>query len=119
MRIYTRDEYRADVAAQMLEADLQSKVIALAKGLGFTWYHTHNSRRSPSGYPDLHLIHPDGRSLFRELKQQSKHPTPEQRRWLALLAGAGHDVGVWRPLDYLDGTVERELANAVRGRRPS
>jgi hypothetical protein len=110
MRVWTRADYLADVAARMPEAELQTKVLRLATDLGFLAYHTHDSRRSQRGWPDLVLAHPGrGRLLFRELKQQGKYPTPEQRRWLTTLEATGADVGVWRPMDLLSERVLAEL----------
>jgi len=73
------------------------------------WYHTHDSRRSPSGFPDLVAVGPGG-VLFRELKREGKKPTVSQAAWLAALRGAGQDAEVWRPSSLLSGTVARELA---------
>jgi hypothetical protein len=33
----------------------------------------------------------------------------DQKRWIALLQAAGEDVGVWRPDDWFDGTIRKEL----------
>jgi hypothetical protein len=105
----TRDEYRADIARGMKEAALQAQVIAMARELGFFVYHTHDSRRSEPGFPDLVLAHgARGRLLFRELKTQTGRLSDAQRRVLAELGGAA-DVGVWRPLDLLEGRVLAEL----------
>lgn len=110
MRTWTRAEYLADLAAAMKEAALQAQVIAVAKDLGFLTYFTQDSRRSMPGWPDLVLVHPTrGRLLYRELKQQGRYPTPDQRRCLAALANAGADVSVWRPLDLLEQRVLAEL----------
>ncbi len=110
MRTWTRAEYLADLAAAMKESELQSKVVALAHELGFLAFHTHDSRRSMPGWPDLALVHPvRPRLLYRELKQQDRYPTADQRKCLAALANAGADVGVWRPLDLLEQRVLAEL----------
>lgn len=76
-------------------------------------YHTHDSRKSPSGFPDWVILGPGG-ILFRELKRESKSPTPSQRAWLALLRGVGLDADVWRPSDLLSGRIGRELAAVTR-----
>lgn len=64
------------------------------------------------GWPDLTVVGPGG-MLFRELKQDGKYPTPEQRLWLAALAAAGGDAGVWKTADWDSGRIEREL-QAIR-----
>lgn len=110
MKALSRAEYLADVAAAMKEDALQAKVIAVARDLGFLAYHTHDSRRSERGWPDLVLVHPTrGRLLYRELKQEERYPTADQRKWLDALRVAGADVGVWRPLDLLEQRVHAEL----------
>jgi hypothetical protein len=73
-------------ALPMLEADLQSAVVKLARTLGGLVYHTHDSRRSAAGFPDLVIVFErTGAILFAELKQDGKHPTPEQNQWLRAL----------------------------------
>jgi acetolactate synthase regulatory subunit len=104
-------EYHAMQAAAMSEDALQRVITAAAQHRGFLVYHTHDSRRSAAGYPDLHLVHQvRGVSMMRELKSAKGTLRPDQVRWIAALAAAGVDVGVWRPMDWFDGTVDRELA---------
>jgi hypothetical protein len=108
--LVTIDEYRRRIAKDMAEETLRVRIARLSKELGWLSYHTHDSRRSDAGWPDVALVHPKhGRFLIRELKRQRENPTPDQRKWLEALAGAGVDVGVWRPMDLLDETVLREL----------
>lgn len=73
---------------------------ALAKLRGWVWYHTHDSRRSPAGFPDLVLVR--GRRLvFAELKREGEKPTAEQQRWLDALAATGAvEAYLWRPSDW-------------------
>jgi hypothetical protein len=98
----------------MSEAELEGGMRRLLRDLpGVLWYHTHDSRRSPSGFPDLVLAGPGG-VLFRELKRQGKKPTAAQDEWLCALTDAGQDAGVWRPDSLLDGTIALELA-AIAG----
>lgn len=90
------------------EARWQSQVIALAAYLGWRVYHTHDSRRSAAGYPDLTMVHPRKRRLvMAELKKDGEEPTPEQRLWIEDLRAAGVEVWVWRPADIED--VKRTL----------
>lgn len=131
----TAAEYRQQQADTMSEAQLQAAIIGtgprapgLAQRLGWLAYHTHRSDRSPAGFPDLTLVHPgEGLLRFAELKRQRKSakPSPAQVEWLealrtveratlddhVLYAGAPQPVTVhlWRPLDLLDGTIERVL----------
>jgi hypothetical protein len=48
------------------------------------------------GFPDLVLVRPGRRVLWREVKVGRNTTTPEQDWWLALLTDAGEDAGVWR-----------------------
>lgn len=120
----TASEYRASVAAQMSEKDLQSRVEQIAGVTGWLFYHTHRSDRSPAGFPDCVMVR-RGRLIFAELKRQtqSAQPTPAQRQWLIRLAEvpAGIErhwpavtanpveVFLWRPADLLDGTIQAAL----------
>jgi hypothetical protein len=115
-RPVSRDEYHEMIADGWSEDQLLAKVIKLAETLGWLAYHTHDSRRSQAGYPDLHLVHPVfGLSLFRELKKQKRaYLRPDQKVWLAALENAGFDCGVWRPLDYLNGSIRAELELTAR-----
>lgn len=104
------NEYHAMRASAMTEAQLQAAVVASAKRRGWLVYHTHDSRRSEAGYPDLHLIHPGAkRSLFRELKRGNGRVSDAQQTWLDALTAAGCDAAVWRPIHWFDGTIDHEL----------
>ena len=95
------------------ERDLAAYISDLARLCGFLRYHTHDSRRSPHGFPDEVLVHPGrGLVLFRELKSATGKLRPEQARWLDALAAAGADAGVWRPddLDEIEGLLVRRAA---------
>jgi hypothetical protein len=76
----------------------QDAVVEMAKLLGWSAYHTHDSRRSEPGFPDLVLVR--DRVLFRELKMGDGIVTAAQIRWLERLERAGADAKVWRPLDW-------------------
>jgi hypothetical protein len=112
-----------EAAEAMLEAELQSEVKKIAVGAGFLTYHTYRSKRSEPGFPDLVLLRVGLRCqlYFVELKRQSEEPTDKQKEWLAALeafktcAGGfaemnvSFGVFVWRPMDLLNGAVERCL----------
>lgn len=91
----------------MTEKQWEANVIQLATTLGWRHYHTHDSRRSPEGFPDLVLAHPRKGILYRELKVGDNKPTVAQVEWLLLLAAAGGDVDVWYPKDI--DRVRKEL----------
>src|SRR5207248_11253266 len=80
------------------EKSFMGQVIRLAKLRGWMVYHTHDSRRSASGFPDLVLCRPS-RLIFVELKSEKGKPTMEQIEWLDALSGTGTEVFLWRPSD--------------------
>lgn len=104
------DEYAQLRADQMTEKQLQDVVTRLAGTLGWRCYHTHDSRRSQPGFPDLVLIHPRLKiTLWRELKTQKGKTSPAQDGWIRDLTTAGQNAGIWRPIDYFTGRIETEL----------
>lgn len=98
--------------APMSEAQLQAAVIECARALGWAVYHTHDSRRSEAGFPDLCMVR-GNRLLFAELKSASGRVSDAQEGWLLALIETGADVEVWYPSDWLSGGIEEIL----RGRR--
>lgn len=52
---------------------------------------------SDPGFPDLTLIHPDGRVMFVELKTDRGAVSREQRQLIAAARDAGVDAHIWRP----------------------
>jgi len=93
------------------ERQWQQQVLELATLYRWTWYHTHDSRRSPAGFPDLVLVR--DRVLFVELKTDRGRLTTEQLRWQNELYHAGAEVFVWRPGDLV--LVKRVLAQVAIG----
>ncbi|VXA93085.1 VRR-NUC domain-containing protein [Citricoccus sp. K5] len=94
----------------LTEKQLQGTITDMATLLGWRWFHVHDSRRSPAGFPDLVLVHPgQGRTLWRELKTAKGRVSPDQKVWLADLVAAGEDADVWRPADLASGRVLAEL----------
>lgn len=80
--------------------------------LGYIAYHTYDSRRSAEGFPDLVLVHPgigDLPVIFAELKNQRRQLDDAQRVWLRALDDRATLARLWRPYDWIDGTVERVL----------
>ena len=84
----------------MTEKQFMRNVIDLARILGFAVYHTHDSRRSQGGWPDLVLLK-DGRMIAAELKSERGRVTREQQAWLDGLGTiAGVESYLWRPADW-------------------
>ena len=106
---------RTVLARAMSEAQLQQAVIEAAKFNG--WHIAHfragMTRRGRwvtpvsgdgAGFPDLVLAHPDRGVLFVELKAEQGKMTSRQAIWLTLL-GTCNKTYVWRPRDWLAGTI--------------
>ncbi len=95
------------------EADLQRRVAGLAtRGYGLLHYHTHDSRRSESGFPDSVFV--GRRVLFRELKlTRRSRVSSAQRQWLARLGNAGADAGIWYAEDWHSGLIDSQLRDAA------
>jgi hypothetical protein len=107
-------------AVSMSEAQLQSAVVDAAHTYGFLVAHfrtapTPSGRWSTPvgadgrGWPDLCLVG-RGRVLFRELKSAAGRLSPDQETWRDRLSANGADWALWRPCDWLDGTITTELS---------
>lgn len=106
---YARKMLAGDPTA-LTEKDLQSLVLDVARVAGYRHYHTHDSRRSPHGFPDLVLVG-RGRIMFVELKSEAGKLSDQQQRWIEDLQAAGAEVYVWRPRDW--PTIVRTLTGKV------
>lgn len=107
------------LALAMSEGDLQTNIVDAVRKLGGLSYHTHDSRRSARGFPDLVIVFPrTGALAFVELKSADGVVSPEQVQWLdALQAGARpavREVYLWRPEDWLSGHIVETLARLAR-----
>jgi len=103
--------FAAASVAELSEKDWQRQVVELARLVGWQHvYHTHDSRRSAHGFPDLALVRE--RLILVELKRETTRPTDAQTDWLTALAAAGAEVYLWRPSD-LD-----EIGQILAGRVP-
>ncbi len=92
----------------MTERQLQAAIVDTARLLGWRAYHTHDSRRSEPGYPDLTLVR-GRRLIFAELKTAKGRVAPGQQTWLDELSNARAETYLWRPDDWTSGEVERVL----------
>ena len=89
------------------EAGFMATVVDLARLRGWLVYHTHDSRHSPAGFPDLVLVR-GGRLVFAELKRnalteraQARQVSDDQAAWLAALGDVdAAEVHLWRPVDW-------------------
>ena len=77
-------------ATRMTEKQLLQVVLDLARLTGWLAYHTHDSRRSAEGFPDLVLCHARHPWLvFAELKVGKGKLTKAQQEWQNALAILG------------------------------
>lgn len=84
---------------EISEKEWLEQVRTLARMLGWRTYHTHRSKRSEAGWPDLALCRPP-RLVLVELKAEKGKPTSVQRSWLDdLRKCSGVEVYLWRPSD--------------------
>lgn len=93
--------------------ELEAAIADMCQLLGLLHYHTHDSRRSPPGFPDFVIASTRG-VLFREVKGTFRNGrgdklTHAQISWLNALQETGQDVAVWRAADWHSGRIEREL----------
>lgn len=92
------------------EDQLQTNTIDAAQQFGWSAYHTHDSRRSQAGFPDLVLWHPiQRRFIIRELKKETGVLSTAQRTTIQTMRDAGADVAVWRPRDWVSQLIINEL----------
>jgi hypothetical protein len=83
-------------------------IVHLAGLRGWEMYHTHDSRHSAAGFPDLVMVRPP-RIIFAEVKTATGRLTRSQNHWIALLLGCPlSEVYLWRPKDW--PAIERALA---------
>lgn len=91
------------VQFQQTEDQFQETLIEYAKLRGWKVYFTWHSIHSPSGFPDLILLHEEKRIIMAvECKVGKNKPTQAQEEWLsAFRKTIGLQcVRVWRPEDW-------------------
>src|SRR5262245_36652030 len=105
--LWTEAQYQTYLAKQgqmdpaVAESTLLAQVRRCALQHGWLLYHTHDSRRSAEGFPDVVLVQPGHPVLFWELKNATRKPSKEQQTWLAFLARAeGVEAALFRPKDW-------------------
>jgi hypothetical protein len=92
----------------MSEKQLTQAVVDCARRLGWLCYHTHDSRRSAPGFPDVVLIR-GRRMIVAELKVGKNKATAAQLAWLGAFEDCGVPAYLWREDDWLSGRVEDAL----------
>jgi hypothetical protein len=99
---------------RLLEKHFQEQVRWLAKLSGDEFiYHTHDSRNSPAGFPDIIVLR-EGRMIVAELKREGGQPTPEQYFWLIEFLKMGNtEVYLWYPSDWDE--IERVIRRRNNG----
>ena len=81
------------------EKSFMAEVIRAARRHGWNRiYHTHDSRKSAAGFPDLVIVRE--RVVWAELKTEEGQLSAEQANWIEDLRAAGQEVYVWRPSDW-------------------
>lgn len=111
--LMTTADYRRRLDQNMPEADFQAQVLELAEKLGWTHrYHTHDSRGSASGFPDLVLVHPKLHlTIFVELKSGRGTVRDDQWDWHHTLKAGNSFAYIWRPTEWPE--IERVLGGQV------
>ena len=89
------------------EAHFQATIMELCGHLRLLAYHTHDSRRSQAGFPDLVIV--GKQVLFAELKMEKRKLTEPQWEWRHRLQAAGALHVVWRPSDWMDRRIQSIL----------
>lgn len=95
-----------DVLPRQTERSFQATVIKYAELMGWRYYHTHRSDRSPAGFPDLVLVRRP-RVVFIELKAERGKVSDAQRAWIAELRACEQEAYIFRPQHWAE--IERIL----------
>jgi hypothetical protein len=96
----------------MTEGELLGLVMAECVRAGLLVHHCGDARRCKGsrGFPDLMIFNPrSGAMLWAELKSSGGGMGPGQTQWKWSLLAGGHAWRLWRPPDWDDGTVTKEL----------
>lgn len=95
---------------KLTEKEFMAQVVQLARLRGWMVYHTHDSRRSVAGFPDLLLLRGNCEIVV-ELKVGKNKVTAEQEQWLQAFRRAGRAAFVWRPDDW--NVIENTLQHGI------
>jgi hypothetical protein len=90
------------------ERSFMRAVVEYAELRGWRCYHTHTSKHSPAGFPDLVLVrarHPQPRVVYIECKADRGRVTVDQRAWIADLRACEQEAYVFRPR-HMDAIIK-------------
>jgi hypothetical protein len=83
------------------EAGFQEALRQYALLHGWQYYHIHDARCSPAGFPDVVLARPGDALILAELKSARGRVRPEQQEWYDVLRQCtGIENYIWRPGDW-------------------
>lgn len=99
----------------MTEKEFMALVVEMARALGWRVYHTHDSRRSAPGFPDLCLVR--DRIVYLELKTATGKVSHDQADWIAAITAAGGTALVVRPTDI--DAIEHALRRRIERVEPA
>ena len=90
-------------------------VVEMARALGWMVYHTHDSRKSQPGFPDLVLVR--DRVVYLECKTATGKLSLDQQAWIAAITAAGGTALVVRPadLDRIEDALRKRLTQETKG----
>lgn len=113
MTVTNMEIYR--YAARWSESKLRAAILADCKASGLIVNYHRKDRLSPArGWPDLEIVGPRG-VLYRELKSMTGRLSVAQRQVGSVLAKAGQNWQVWRPIEWWDGTIDLQLIRISKG----
>ena len=96
--------------APISEKAFMAAVVKMARQQHYMVYHTHTSKRSPEGFPDLICARAGSPLLAIETKTDVGQVTLAQQAWLEALAGCtGVVAECWRPAQL------EEICRTLRG----
>ena len=97
----TDSKHVREMLSHITEAQFQFAVKRAAMSYGWLVYHTHDSRRSDPGFPDLFMVR-NGEAIAGELKREKRSVvSAAQEDWLDVLSEVpGIRTHVWRPSQW-------------------
>lgn len=84
------------------EAQFQAKIKYEAHLAGWYVFEIYDMTMNEPGWPDLYMMHMDGRKFIAELKLAGKYPTQAQKKVHEYFRACGDRVYIWRPEDWED-----------------